>query len=51
LYGNEPENVVNTITNGASNGMIAYKEQLSEDQIKQVASYILFKLNNNEDSK
>ncbi len=42
IHGNTPGDVVNTITNGYPvKGMLPYKSQLSEQQIQQVASFVL----------
>ncbi len=51
ITGNSPAVVIDQITNGnIAKGMIAYKTLLSEEQIKQITSYILNELNN-ENSK
>lgn len=42
IHGNTPSDVVNTITNGYPvKGMLPFKSQLNDKQIRQVASYIL----------
>jgi cytochrome c oxidase cbb3-type subunit I/II len=52
INGNSPEIVVHSISEGnPAKGMIAYKSQLSEKQIIQLASYVLKSLNKNENSK
>ena len=51
IKGNSPSQVYNSIATGnITKGMIAYKDIYSEEQIKQLTSYILLVLNN-EDSK
>ncbi|WP_158864159.1 cytochrome-c oxidase, cbb3-type subunit I [Maribellus comscasis] len=51
INGNQPEQVYTSIANGnVAKGMIAYKNQYNEEQITQLASYILLVLNN-ENSK
>ena len=40
VYGGKTRDIYNTIANGASKGMIAWKDNLSEEQILQVTSYI-----------
>ena len=52
INGNSPEIVVHSIEVGnPAKGMVAYKSQLSEKQIIQLASYILKSLNTDENSK
>ena len=52
LTGNSPSEVYQSIANGnVTKGMVSYKDQFSEKQITQLTSYILLKLNSNEDSK
>jgi cytochrome c oxidase cbb3-type subunit I/II len=52
INGNSPEIVVHSIETGnPAKGMVAYKSQLSEKQIIQLASYILKSLNTDENSK
>jgi cytochrome c oxidase cbb3-type subunit III len=41
IYGGDIKGVFTTITNGAQNGMVAWKELLPADDIQAVASYIL----------
>jgi len=46
IHGCDFESVDKVITEGAPNGMISYKAQMSAAKIQQVASYILVKLRN-----
>ncbi len=41
LHGGGIKNVFNTITNGAPNGMIAWKTQMSPTDIRDLANYVL----------
>ena len=52
IKGNSPSQVYTSIATGnIAKGMIAYKEIYSEEQITQLASYVLLVLNKNENSK
>jgi mono/diheme cytochrome c family protein len=52
IKGNSPAQVFNSIAEGnIAKGMIPYKNQYSEKQITQLASYVLLVLNKNENSK
>ncbi len=52
ISGDSPLNVYQSISNGKiTKGMVPYKDTYSEKQIIQLTSYILLKLNSDEDSK
>ena len=40
VYGSEPENIFEPIVEGRPNGMPAYRERLSNDQIWRIVSYV-----------
>ncbi len=52
ITGNSPSDVYQSIANGSiAKGMVPYKDQYSEKQITQLASYILLILNSDENSE
>ncbi len=50
IYGKDIENVFKTIKNGTSKGMTSFSS-LPDEQIIQVASFILYRLNNADDNE
>lgn len=41
IYDGDIKGVFHTVSEGAENGMVAWKNQLSPDKIQEVASYVL----------